>query len=104
MQLGFARPIVGDTPFVRHVSDIYPDLNNLDKTTAEMAHFAKPAKPQFLIYRMILQKASTLVAVRDRLAVQYPDQQWEFCDPYTFFDLYRRAQRNESTQRLDGVH
>ncbi len=98
MQLGFAKPIVGDTPFVRHVSDIYPDLNNLDKAAAEMAHFAKPTKPQFLIYRMILQKASTLVAVRDRLDAKYPDQQWDFCDPYTFFDLYRRALAGAATR------
>lgn len=98
MQLGFAQALVGGTPFLRHVSDIYPDPNNLDKTADEMARFAKPDKPQFLIYRMILQKASTLAAVRDRLSGKYPDQQWEFCDPYTFFDLYRRAQRHEHVQ------
>jgi len=91
MQLGFEKPFVDQTPFVRHVSDIYPDLNDLDKTAAQMAHFAKPAKPQSLIYRMILQKPSTLAAVRDRLEAKYPEHQWTFCDPYTFFDLYRRA-------------
>ncbi|HPC15687.1 MAG TPA: GxGYxYP family putative glycoside hydrolase [Candidatus Hydrogenedentes bacterium] len=91
MQLGFKKSVVGKTPFVRHVSDIYPDLNDLDKTAAQMAHFARSGKPQFLIYRMILQKPSTLAAVRDRLETKYPEHRWLFCDPYTFFDLYRRA-------------
>jgi hypothetical protein len=91
MQLGFAEPIVDGTPFLRHVSDIYPKLDNLAATAAEMARFAKPEKPQFLIYRMILQRPSTLKAVYDQLRQDFPEQAWEFCDPYTFFDLYERS-------------
>ncbi len=91
MQLGFAETIVDGTPFLRHVSDIYPKLDNLAETAAQMARFAKPEKPQFLIYRMILQRPSTLKAVQDQLRKDFPDQHWEFCDPYTFFDLYKRS-------------
>jgi hypothetical protein len=90
MQLGFAEPLVDGTPFLRHVSDIYPKLDNLAATAAEMARFAKPEKPQFLIYRMILQRPGTVKAVYDQLRQDYPEHLWEFCDPYTFFDLYKR--------------
>ena len=90
MQLGFEKAIVNGTPFVRHVSDIYPDLGDLAKTAKQMAFFAQREKPQFLIYRMILQKPSTLLALRDLLAEKYPDSHWEFCDPYSFFDLFKQ--------------
>ncbi|MCC6489000.1 MAG: hypothetical protein IT364_15985 [Candidatus Hydrogenedentes bacterium] len=91
MQLGFAQPVVNGTPFLRHVSDIYPKRDKLGETAAEMVRFAKPEKPQFLIYRMILQRPGTVMAVRDHLNADYPDARWEFCDPYTFFDLYKRS-------------
>ncbi len=91
MQLGYAQPVVNGTPFLRHVSDIYPDLGNIKKTAAQMAIFARPKKPQFLIYRMICQKPSTVIAVRDTLNQDYTGCAWEFCDPYTFFDLYKRS-------------
>jgi hypothetical protein len=91
MQLGYEKPIVDGVPFLRHVSDIYPDLNDLGKTAAQMASFAKPGMPRFLIFRMILQKPSTVMAVRDLLVAKYPERCWDFCDPYTFFDLYKRS-------------
>jgi len=90
MQLGFEQPLVDGTPFLRHVSDIYPKLDNLQKTAAQMAFFAKQDKPQFLIYRMILQKPSTVLAIRDLLQQSRNQHNWEFCDPYTFFDLYKK--------------
>ncbi len=90
MQLGFKKNLVKGTPFLRHVADIYPDMPSLEKTVPQMARFLKPHKPQFLIYRMILQKPSTLLAVRDKLIETHPEANWEFCDPYTFFDLYKR--------------
>jgi hypothetical protein len=91
MQLGFKERLVGRTPFLRHVSDIYPDGNNLGKAAAEMAHFAKPGKPQFLIFRWILQAPTTMKGVYDLLQKDYAKENWEFCDPYTFFDLYRQS-------------
>ncbi len=91
MQLGFEKPLVGSTPFLRHVSDIYPDGNNLGKAAAEMAHFAKPNKPQFLIFRWILQSPTTMKGVCELLQKDYAKENWEFCDPYTFFDLYRQS-------------
>lgn len=94
MQLGFAEPLVDGTPFLRHAGDIYPKPDDLAATASEMAQFAKPEKPQFLIYRMILQQPSTLKAVYDRLRQDYPEQAWEFCAPYTFFDLYERSIHN----------
>ena len=83
-------PLVNHTPFVTIVSDLYPDLSQLDKTIEQMQAFAKPEKPQFLMYRMILQRPGTLKAVQDTLLATHPDQNWEFCDPYTFFDLCRQ--------------
>ncbi len=94
MQLGFEQPIVNGTPFVRHAADIYPDLNNLPKTAAEMAQFAKPEKPQFLIFRLILQTPSTVLRLRDQLERDFAQQNWEFCDPQTFFALYKQAHQN----------
>ncbi len=94
MQLGFEKPLVDGTPFVRHVSDIYPKRDNLAVTAAEMARFAKPEKPQFLIYRMILQRPETLKGVYDQLRQDFPGENWEVCDPYTFFDLYKRSLQN----------
>ncbi len=91
MQLGYDAPLVNGTPFLRHVSDIYPEAGNLEKAAAQMAHFARPKKPQFLIFRWILQKPGTMKGVRDLLVEKYGDQQWEFCDPYTFFDLYKKS-------------
>jgi len=89
MQLDFDRALVHGIPFLRHAGDIYPNLANLDETAKQMAGFAKPGKPQFLIFRWILQKPGTVKTVRDLLRQSYPDPQWEFCDPYTFFDLYK---------------
>lgn len=91
MQLNFDAPVVNGVPFLRHVSDIYPKLGKLEETAAEMEHFVKTAKPQFLIFRWILQKPGTMKAVRDLLVQAHPGQQWEFCDPYTFFDLYKKS-------------
>ncbi len=95
MQLGFEKPLVNGTPFIRHNSDIYPDGNNLKKGAAQMAFFAKPDKPQFLVYRWILQTPTTLKNMIATLNEQYPERNWEFCDPYTFFDLYRRHLEGE---------
>ena len=90
-QRGFKETLVEGTPFLWHTSDIYPDMPTLEKTVPQMARFLRPKKPQFLIYRMILQKPGTLLAVRNRLAEMHPEGTWEFCDPYTFFDLYKRS-------------
>lgn len=91
MQLGFAQPLVSGTPFLRHVSDIYPKLDRLDETAQQMAHFAQGKKPRFLIYRWILQRPSTMKQVYDLLQAKFAGEDWVFCDPYTFFDLYRRS-------------
>ena len=91
MQLGYEKPLVGRTPFLRQVSDIYPDGNNLGKAAAEMAHFTKPVKPQFLIFRWILQAPTTMKGVWEALQKDYGKENWELCDPYTFFDLYRQS-------------
>ncbi|MCU0959688.1 MAG: hypothetical protein MUF48_06245 [Pirellulaceae bacterium] len=93
MQLGFAEPLVNGTPFLRHASDIYPQPHNLAATAAEMARFAGRERPQFLMFRMILQRPSTLKAIRDTLVRDFPTHNWEFCDPNTFFDLYSRSLR-----------
>lgn len=97
MQLGYEAPLVRGTPFLRHVSDIYP-AGDFSKTAAQMAHFAKGDFPRFLIYRWILQSPSTMKAVRDRLNREYPEHAWEFCDPYTFFDLYKRSLEGETAR------
>lgn len=91
MQLGYEAPLVNGTPFLRHISDIYPNLDDLKKTAAQMAIFTRAKKPQFLIFRWILQRASTLKAVRDLMVETYPEKQFEFCDPYTFFALYKES-------------
>ena len=91
-QLGYEQPIVRSTPFLRHAADIYPNLADLGKTAAEMARYAKPEeRPQFLIFRMILQTPSTLIRLREHLNRDYGQFNWEFCDPYTFFSLYERS-------------
>lgn len=95
MQLGFEQPIVQGTPFLRHASDIYPDPKHPERAAAQMAGFATPEKPQFLIFRWILHKPSTQKAVRDALKASFPEHAWEFCDPYTFFNLYRRHVQGE---------
>lgn len=91
MQLGFEQPLVDGTPFIRHNSDIYPKLGNLDATMEQLAGFAKPDKPQFLVFRMILQKPSTVAALYEGLKATHSEQNWEFCDPYTFFALYKQS-------------
>ena len=91
MQLGFKQPLAGRTPFLRHVSDIYPQGNNLGAAAAQMAGFAKPDKPQFLIFRWILQDPTTMKGVCEALRKDFAKEDWEFCDPYTFFDLYRQS-------------
>jgi hypothetical protein len=95
MQQGFAKKVVNGAPFLVHSSDIYPDGNDLAKAAEQMARFAKPDKPQFLIFRWILQKPDTMKKVRDLMIARHGDQNWEFCDPYTFFDLYRRSVEKE---------
>jgi hypothetical protein len=91
MQLGFAEPIVEGTPFLRHAGDIYPKPRALEQTAAEMARHVADHKPQFLIFRLILQKPSTVARLRTILERDHSDHNWEFCDPYTFFDLYKQA-------------
>src|SRR5690606_2373886 len=80
MQLGFEQPIVNGTPFVRHTADIYPKLDNIDATAAEIAAYATGSMPRFLIFRLILQKPSTVAAIRDALIRDYPQHEWQFCD------------------------
>lgn len=90
MQLGFAQPLVGDTPFLRFSRDLYPDPNHLEGAVSEVMASAKGSEPQFLIFRMILQKPSTVAALAERLKAEHPERHWDFCDPYTFFDLYKQ--------------
>lgn len=90
MQLGFEKPVVNGTPFLRHARDIYPKLGHLEATADEIAAFSRTKKPHFLIFRMILQKPSTVKGVYDILREKQPNEGWEFCDPYTFFDLYKQ--------------
>ncbi len=94
MQLGFEKPQVNGTPFLRHARDIYPDPNNLDKTADEIAGSAQGDRPQFLIFRMILQRPSTVAAVMERVKANHEGLSLEFCDPYTFFDLYKQHLEN----------
>jgi len=47
------------------------------------------SKSLFLIYRMVLQKSNTLLSVRNKLVELHPEENREFCDPSTFFDLYK---------------
>lgn len=89
MQLGFERPLVGETPFIRHTSDIYPKAGELDRAADEMAGFSRADKPQFLVFRWILQTPDTMRQVMESLRERHESHQWEFCDPYTFFSLYR---------------
>lgn len=93
MQLGFEERLVGETPFVRHAADIYPKLGNLGQTAEELARHARDEKPQFLIFRLILQRPSTVLALQDEMKERYPAHEWSFCDPYTFFSLYREHLR-----------
>ena len=88
MQLGFAQPLVAGTPFVRHARDLYPDPSHLEGAVAEVMASATGSEPQFLIFRMILQKPATVAALAERLKTDHPERHWDFCDPYTFFDLY----------------
>lgn len=90
MQLGFAQPLVGDTPFLRFSRDLYPDHNHLEGAVSEVMASANGSEPQFLIFRMILQKPSTVAALAERLKAEHPERHWDFCDPYTFFDLYKQ--------------
>ncbi|MCC6142691.1 MAG: hypothetical protein IT368_02680 [Candidatus Hydrogenedentes bacterium] len=96
MQLGYEEPIVDGTPFLRHVSDIYPKLDHLDQTAAEMARFARGTFPRFRIYRWILQSPTTMKRVYETLQANHGEEQWVFCDPYTFFDLYKRHKLGEA--------
>jgi hypothetical protein len=91
MQLAFEKPVVNGTPFIRHVSDVYPDPNHLEVAAKLIAGSAKPERPQFLIFRMILQTPSTVVKIRELLLKDYPEQQWEFPEPNTFFALAKQA-------------
>lgn len=91
MQLGFEEKLVNGTPFLRHSSDIYPDGRDLGKAANEMARFARKRKPQFIIFRWILQSPTTLESVARIMGETHPEHNFEFCDPYTFFDLYRQS-------------
>lgn len=90
MQLGFAQPVVDGAPFLRHARDLYPNLRNLDGAVSEIMASADGAEPQFLIFRMILQKPSTVAALIQRLKETRGERNWDFCDPYNFFDLYKQ--------------
>ncbi len=92
MQLGFANPLVGITPFMRHTADLpTPQPGNPGGTAAAIAQYATLSKPQFLIFRLVLQTPSTIKDVYDTLLTNFSSENWEFCDPYTFFDLYRKS-------------
>lgn len=89
MQLGVEKYLVGKTPFIVHASDIYPKPDAIAVTADEMARFATLEKPQFLVFRWILQTPSIMKQVQEALNKHYPQHNWVFCDPYTFFSLYR---------------
>ncbi len=96
MQLGFEKPLVGETPFIRHAADIYPRHNNIKAAADQMAGFAEADKPQFLVFRWILQTPTMLKTIMTAMDEYHPEHQWVFCDPYTFFDLYRRHLEGEA--------
>ena len=89
MQLDFEQALVGRTPFITHASDIYPRGDDIPHTANEMARFAHGGRPRFLVFRWILQTPSTMKQVKHALDELHGEHQWEFCDPYTFFALYR---------------
>jgi len=90
MQLGFEEALVDGTPFLRHTRDIYPDAESPEKAADEMRRFLKGDKPRFVIYRWILQSPTMLETVSRLCRERHPGENWEFCDPYTFFGLYRK--------------
>lgn len=98
MQLGFEQGLVGNTPFKRHISDIYPKADNISVTADEMAGFAREPKPQFLVFRWILQTPTTMKQVYENLQARHGADNWVFCDPYTFFALYRENLKRAGTQ------
>ena len=89
MQLGFEKKLVGETPFIRHHADIYPKAGNTAQAAEQMASFAKASKPEFLVFRWILQTPSMMKKVYHDLLEGHGEHDWVFCDPYTFFALYR---------------
>lgn len=89
MQLGMKKKLVGDTPFLRHSSDIYPSGSQPERAADQMAAFAQPDKPQFLIFRWILQSPSMMEKVASLIQERHEAEEWVFCDPYTFFGLYK---------------
>ncbi len=89
MQLGFKQSLVGKTPFITHTSDIYPKPDNISETANEMARFVRKKKPQFHVFRWILQTPSVMESVMKALQERHPEHEWSFCDPYSFFALYR---------------
>ena len=90
MQLGFTKPLVGNTPFIRQTGDLYPDPNNIDAVANHANAHLKGNRPAFILFRLILQKPSTVKTLQERLLALHPDKEWVFCDPYTFFDLVRQ--------------
>ena len=90
-QLDFEQDIVNGVPFLRHAQDIYPNLRNLDATAEQMNRSGQGEKPQFVIFRMILQRPSTVASLEERLRELFPERDYAFVDPYTFFDLYARS-------------
>ena len=96
MQLGFDQQLVGETPFIRHTSDIYPKGDQIESTADEMARFSPKRKPAFLVFRWILQTPTTMQQVMNALRARHSEQHWEFCDPYTFFGLYRNFLKQRS--------
>lgn len=93
MQLGFEKSLVAETPFIRHTSDIYPRLETISTTADEMAGFAVKSKPQFLVFRWILQTPTAMKKVHESLLARHEAHDWVFCDPYSFFALYRKYLR-----------
>ena len=90
MQLGFEAPLVQGTPFLRHTRDIYPTADHPETAADEMYQFLRGNKPRFVIYRWILQSPTMLETVSRLCQERHPEEDWVFCDPYTFFGLYRK--------------
>jgi hypothetical protein len=97
MQLGMEKSLVNNTPFLRHSSDIYPDRNHPEKAADQMIAFGKAETPQFLIFRWILQSPSTMKKVIAAVQERHKGDDWVFCDPYTFFGLYRQYLKKNKT-------
>lgn len=95
--------IVNDTVFWPHTADIALLDRDMEQAAQTIYEHTKAEGPQFCIFRAVLCTPTYIYNLTEKIKKEYPENNYEVVDPYTFFELIRKYNSLTSNDKVKGL-